>query len=310
VIIYSHRIEPELPPVRDLQSAQDPRAIALAIGNRQTDRWKAGRPGERKITNPVPRALRAKGYEPVAALIGAWVGEHINVGTVRSWWRFDLAREESSYLPPPDAIIKRKGGLLLPGWADETIREWLSHDHPAFKKDMINLDTYLAWDAANDEIDPRITALLAGNQGRGIHAQPQPPRGDGVPSAYLALGYDFAAAAITEAQAKTIGGMAVCKYWRDDLMRVREYDGAPDPFSLRMPLPDAIISRGPRGDLLPGWTEGTISAWVPNRPGPGNRTSGDLRRGSGLLGMRKIGVDDNGRDIFAPATDLVESASA
>jgi hypothetical protein len=289
-----------LPPVRDTLSAQDPRAIALAVGNLKADRWKHARPGERKVTNPIPRALRAKGYEPVTALISAWVGEHIDVGTVRSWWRFDLAREESSYLPPPDAIIKRKGGTLLPGWADETIREWLSG-----REGERNWETYLAWDEANDEVDPDVVALLAGNQERDIRAFSQPPRLDGVPATYLALGYKYAATAITEAQGRTVNEYTVCNYWREDILRDYQLDpGFSDAYSLRMPVPDAIISRGPRGKLLPGWTEATIKAWVPTRPGAGNRTSGHLRRGSGLTGMTKVGVDEEGRTKFGPRADL------
>lgn len=45
-----------------------------------------------------------------------------------------------------------------------------------------------------------------------------------------------------------------------------------------MAKPDIILTRGKAG-YLPGWTLPTIKAWLANRIGPGNSTSGDDRRG-------------------------------
>jgi hypothetical protein len=304
-------------PVRDTVSTVDQRAVTLAQANHTADRWANQRPDTR-AQGQIPRALRAKGYEPVADLIGAWTGTPIDIGTVRSWWRFDMNRGASNYLPPPDAIIKRKGGTLLPGWADETIREWLARVHPRFKKDMINMKTYLAWDETHDEIDPRVVALLEGNAAYNTGPLPLAKqrreymtRDDysGTPEPYLALGYDFAARVITDAQGHHIADNTVCKYWREDLKRrdVDSPDEYIDPYSWRMPEPDAIISRGPRDDLMPGWTEATLREWVPTRPGPGNRTTGVNRRSTGLIGMRKIGVDEKGRKKFGRIVDTVDA---
>lgn len=282
---------PPVPPIRDTVSTVDPRAITLALANRKAKRWVGQRPGSRK-QGAIPRALRAKGYEPVATLIGAWTGTPIDTGTVRSWWRFDMNRGASDYLPPPDAIIKRKGGTLLPGWADETIREWLSGQN------FFNPDTYREWDETHDEIDPAIVALLEGNEAHNVdvvrHRVQRIRDNDrdvSLPASYVALGYDFAAQVISDAQGSHIADNTVCKYWREDLNR-RDIDSPNeyiDPYSLRMPMPDAIIARGPRDDLMPGWTEATLRDWVPTRPGPGNRTSGEFRRGyAGSPDMERV----------------------
>jgi len=271
-------------PIRDLVTTEDPRVIKLIAANLANPRWSQRRPGERAETDSIPRAWRAKGYEPVAGLIGAWVGKHVDVGTIRSWWRIDIARGESDFLPPPDAIIKRKGGTLLPGWSDETIREWLTIEHPMDWTDTARAKGYLEWDSANDEIDPYVVALAAGNQAKGMSI---PFSTRDLPTAYVALGYQFAAQVISEAQGRPIADNTITKYWRDDLLRPdRRNPDFVDAYSRLMPVPDVIVARGSRSDLLPGWSRSTIEAWIPTRPGPGNHTAGMTRRGHNSMDER------------------------
>jgi hypothetical protein len=271
-----------LPPVRNLLDV-DPRVLALATDNAANPYWDGSRPNDHTDDElDIPRAWRAKGYEPVAELISAWLGRNVGAGTVRGWWRLDLRRGRSQSMPPPDAIIKRKGGVLLPGWSDETMREWLSNkasDRP-FKTDMINMGTYLEWDDAHDEVAPELLALIAGNKAERMVPTFALQRYDGVPAAYLSLGYEPAARAISEARGIPVSENTVCKAWRDDLLRVNDV-GEPAPYSRSMPVPDALISRGARAELLPGWTRATIEAWLPTRPGSGNHTRGEERRGRG-----------------------------
>lgn len=299
-------------------SSEDPRVIELIKNNLSNETWNGHRPGDPgRDEGEIPRAWRAKGYESVASLINAWIGGtratasrpwSIDARIVRGWWRTDLANRRSESLPPPDAIIKRAGDTLLPGWADETIREWLSSDHLVNGK-VAEMDhaTYLAWDEITDEIDPYVVAYIDGNAEHGI----QPNRAGAVrmkhggetftlPPAYLALGYQFTAQVMSDLTGHSVSDNTVCKYWRDDLLRdYRPEDGTVDSYSRYIAIPDAIIGRGPRGlDLLPGWSRGTIEVWLPTRPGSGNHTRGENRRGyrEGRTGMEKIYID--GKPMF------------
>jgi len=276
-----------LPPVRNLVAAEDPRVLDLAANNAADPYWEGFRPDDfRDDELDIPRAWRAKGYEPVADLISAWIGRPIGVGTVRGWWRLDLQRRRSQSLPPPDAIIKRKGGVLLPGWSDQTIREWLSNKERPFKTDKVDMASYLAWDGSHDEVDPAVLALVQNNHERGIHpdgmaqtARARPTDSGAqafmVPLAYLTLGYEPMARYISTIQGRPVSENTICKTWRDELLR----EGG--PWSQHMPMPDALIARGSRAELLPGWSGATIEAWLPTRPGSGNHTRGEERRGRG-----------------------------
>lgn len=276
-----------MPPVRNYTAIEDPRVLDLVANNAADPYWDGFRPDQRvddDLDVTIPRAWRAKGYEPVAELISAWIGRPLDVGTVRGWWRLDLQRRRSQSLPPPDAIIKRRGGVLLPGWADQTIREWLSNKDRPFKPAAISMTTYLEWDSTHDEVDPAVVALINNNRARGVPMNEQgttvrarveyqrAAKAFDVPLAYLALGHEPAARVIAAIQGRPLSEDTVRKAWASDVLR-------PEPWSQYIAMPDALISRGSAERLLPGWAGGTIEAWVPTRPGSGNHTRGDQRRG-------------------------------
>lgn len=258
--------------------ADDPRIGRLVAGNITDPHLPPELQLAARTDGDIPRAWRAKGYETVTSLVGAYIGRPMNISVVRNWWRFDLAAGYSRFLPPPDSIIRRKGGSLLPGWADETIREWMST-----WEDERDWTTYLQWDAQNDEIDPRVITLIEDNESRGVTFNtPRPSIFEiegaefPLPSSYLTLGYDFAAQVASKVQHRTMGPNTLTHYWQDDIQRT-DTNGLPFPYSYYAPVPDTVILRGPRADLLPGWTWDTIETWVLNRPGPGNHTRGEQR---------------------------------
>jgi hypothetical protein len=295
-------------PPRTLTAADDPRIVALAINNASDSADGGNRYSGDRTQGEIPRAWRAKGYEPVAALMGAWYGRSVDTGTLRHNWRADLTDGRSRRLPAPDAVIKRgPRGELLPGWADETIIEWLTN-RPARTylylegqpRESFSKETFEKWEADQDEIDPRLVNLIAGNEREYGHAFNDAEPYDGVPAAYLTLGYEAASKLMTAAQGSGVSNSTVRHYWGIDLNRVHPTTGDRIPYSRRLPIPDAVIERGKDSELLPGWTRQTILDWLPRREGPGNHTSGEDRRGfnEGRTGLTKVGVDEQGKGIW------------
>ena len=80
----------------------------------------------------LPRAWRAQGYEQLAVLM-TQRGTPLSASALRNYWKTDRERGYSSLMPPPDAIIQRGQETedvwpeLLPGWAPETILEWMPY---------------------------------------------------------------------------------------------------------------------------------------------------------------------------------------
>lgn len=82
--------------------------------------------------NGIPRAWRAQGYEQLAVLMTER-GTPLSASALRNYWKTDRERGYSSLMPPPDTIIQRGQETedawpeLLPGWAPETIIEWMPY---------------------------------------------------------------------------------------------------------------------------------------------------------------------------------------
>lgn len=206
------------------------------------------------IPPPVPPSWRALGYAPFAELVATLQIDSEHPPMVR--------KRAPHLLPPPDAVILTGTSRTpLPGWCHETITTWLRENHPA-RWPTLRCD----WIEPPVAVDPRIEALAAD-----VFAETGRLSGTSSPT----LGYDAAAAYVSSLGLRNEKGKPISMsaaylrlVWRYDLTR---------GYHAVAPIPDAIISRGPKHLKIPGWTEQTLSEWPGGRQTPGNWSFGDQR---------------------------------